>query len=120
MCKRLRIFGTLLMVALFMLTACEKEQEEFLATETSGATESETAQITETEQVPTWEDGEQLFRRIDYALLGQSLYSSDYLQGYHLFDADEDGVDELFVDCFDENTQGTFLLSTFGKMILLL
>lgn len=115
MCKRLRIFGTLLTVALFMLTACEKEQEEFLASETSGATECETVQITETEQPTPREDGEQLFRRIDYALLGQSLYSSDYLQGYHLFDADKDGVEELFVDCLDENTQGTFFAFDFRE-----
>ena len=97
--RRVRFFGALLLAVLLLMTACESGQEEVSTPETTEATIVETVAVTEPEKTMTLEELNQLYRRVDYAVVGQTIYAGGYWKGYQIFDADQDGNEELFVTC---------------------
>lgn len=94
-----------LVVALFAVTACGKREQS--DDQSSSGQETE-ARISEEEKT-------QLLRRIDYALLGQGPYTERALRSYLIADADDDGVEELFVDCGRETDRETLFAFDFRE-----
>lgn len=97
------IVAALLLTIILSVTACaEREQQN---------DESNTAQ--EVEQTISEEEQKRLLHRIDYALLGHGPYAERALRGYLIADADNDGVEELFVDCGRETDRETLFAFDF-------
>ena len=104
--RRVRFFGALLLAILLLMTACERGQEESSAPETTEATIGETVAVTEPEKTMTQEERNQLYRRVDYAVVGQIIYTGGYWKGYQIFDADQDDAEELFISCEGKALRG--------------
>ena len=101
--RRKIIVATLLLAMALSTAACTvKEQQN---------DESDVSQ--EVEQMISEEEKKRLLHRIDYALLGHGPYAERALRGYLIADADNDGVEELFVDCGRETDRETLFAFDF-------
>ena len=96
-------FAIWFVVVLLAATACGKQEES--------SNDSPSSQ--ETEVRISEEEKERLLHRIDYALLGHGPYAERALRGYLVADADNDGVEELFVDCGRETDRETLFAFDF-------
>ena len=112
--KRKIEFAICFMAMLLAVTACGKQEQA--NNESSGDQEiQETEETQETEVGVSEEEKERLLHRIDYALLGHGPYAERALRGYLIADADNDGVEELFVDCGRETDRETLFAFDFRE-----
>ena len=99
------IVATLLLTVVLSAAACAAKEQQ-----NDGADADQ-----EAEQMISEEEQKRLLRRIDYALLGHGPYAGRALRGYLIADADNDGVEELFVDCGREADRETLFAFDFQE-----
>ena len=115
--RRVRFFGALLLAILLLMTACERGQEESSAPETTEATIGETVAATEPEKTMTQEERNQLYRRVDYAVVDRQFIQGDIGKGTRYLMQIRTMQKNCLFPAKERSYGGLFLLLTITQII---